>query len=639
MIQLVSLILIGFFCCYNISYPASAFYNSTLGFQLSEGVLCLGEKGDGDKQGLSAKDQNEMLNIKESLLGDDLGFGVKNDSIGNKLKKNVVFDPVVSCYSGSFEHPTQSRLKNTIDGEPEGYVDIELGANRQNDGKHCPPSFASFLREESSRRKVNFCTLETEQTDLADVLIPKSSVLKKYGVKRVMGDKNGFIFIQFSSATGLEGVLEHEPWWIRNALFFLRMWNPSSKLSKVELTYVHVWNKFHGVPASAFTADGLSAIATHLSSLVMLDSCIVTTCVQSWGRMDYARTLVDIRVDRALKDTMWKKKLAACWSLVSLLLKILVQPNIPEMQKNLWRPSGNRVPKSAYQKKTYSTLVSNSLSAFGEDNETPMDDLVDGTKKKSRAPPRKTGIWSGRKGEYYFTSPNPFDLFTKDDGKGMLRDLQESDDDPDEKDGYDETKKNEKYVTKNNSKMEQLSKYEADYEKDDDDDDVEVAMVKLHYAHEALEREVHELELVWKDDPLFSDDSIDESSNILKPQTTINNQSAFVLEDLKTEVDEMIKLKVNLEVQYIAISSQHMETMNRLEIAERKAIELRKQYDKLKMTCDKILDSEDGCNVRNSLCKSTSMFGIQLILLGLVLYLVVQKIFSHGGMEDELATT
>ncbi|GKF70394.1 hypothetical protein Tco_0203451, partial [Tanacetum coccineum] len=46
-------------------------------------------------------------------------------------------------------------------------------------------------------------------------------------------------------------------------------------------------------------------------------------------------------------------------------------------------------------------------------------------------------------------------------------------------------KKNEKYVTKNNSNREQLSKYEAHYEKDDD---VEVAMVKLHYAHEALER-------------------------------------------------------------------------------------------------------------------------------------------------------
>ncbi|PWA52859.1 hypothetical protein CTI12_AA450800 [Artemisia annua] len=204
-------------------------------------------------------------------------------------------------------------------------------------------------------------------------------------------------------------------------------------------------------------------------------------------------------------------------------------------------------------------------------------------------------------------------------------------------------KKNQKYVTNNNNNREQLSKCEADYEnvmqeKDDNDDDVvEVAMVKLHYAHEALEREVRELEGVLKDDPLFLDDSIAESSNILKPQTTIN-QSAFVLDDLKTEVDEMIKQKVNLEVQYIALSSQHMDTMNRLEIAERKAIELRRQYDKLKMTCDKILDNEDVWNVRNSVCKSTSMFGIQLILLGLVLYLVVQKIFSHG-MEDELATT
>ncbi|PWA99868.1 hypothetical protein CTI12_AA001720 [Artemisia annua] len=149
--------------------------------------------------------------------------------------------------------------------------------------------------------------------------------------------------------------------------------------------------------------------------------------------------------------------------------------------------------------------------------------------------------------------------------------------------------------------------------------------------------EVRELEGVLKDDPLFLDDSIAESSNILKSQTTIN-QSAFVLEDLKTEVDEMIKQKVNLEVQYIALSSQHVDTMNRLEIAERKAIELRRQYDKLKMTCDKILDNEGVWNVRNSICKSTSIFGIQLILLGLVLYLVVQKIFSHG-MEDELATT
>ncbi|GJX89108.1 ARID DNA-binding domain-containing protein [Tanacetum coccineum] len=110
-------------------------------------------------------------------------------------------------------------------------------------------------------------------------------------------------------------------------------WNPSSKLSKEELTFVPVWIKFHGVLGSTFTTDGLSAIAIHLGTPV-IDLCTVTTCVQSWGRVDYARALVDIRADRALKDTM-------------------------------------------------------------EDNGTPMDDLVDGTKKRVGAPSRKTGIWSG----------------------------------------------------------------------------------------------------------------------------------------------------------------------------------------------------------------------------------------------------
>ncbi|GKF31935.1 hypothetical protein Tco_0101733, partial [Tanacetum coccineum] len=38
-----------------------------------------------------------------------------------------------------------------------------------------------------------------------------------------------------------------------------------------------------------------------------------------------------------------------------------------------------------------------------------------------------------------FTSPNSFDLLTKNDGKSMLCGLQESDDDPDEEDGSDET--------------------------------------------------------------------------------------------------------------------------------------------------------------------------------------------------------
>nr|GEY03158.1 hypothetical protein [Tanacetum cinerariifolium] len=81
------------------------------------------------------------------------------------------------------------------------------------------------------------------------------------------------------------------------------------------------------------------------------------------------------------------------------------------------------VPKSVYQKKTTSTPVSNSFSAL---------DLVDGKRKKVRAPPRKTDIWLGRKTGYSsnsgFTSPNPFDVLMKEDGKITLSDFQESGD-------------------------------------------------------------------------------------------------------------------------------------------------------------------------------------------------------------------
>ncbi|GKA12947.1 hypothetical protein Tco_0692493 [Tanacetum coccineum] len=217
------------------------------------------------------------------------------------------------------------------------------GNDRQHDGMPHLHSFASFLHAESSQNKVNFHTLETEQSDLAYVLIPISSVLevhlrfkntlygyflskkmaypvvgsyilnawKKYDVKRVMGDKNGFFFIQFSCANGLEWILEHA---------------------------------------------GLSAIATRLGTSVMLYLCTVTKCMQSWGRMDYARVLVDIRVDRDLKSIM-----------------VISVPN----------PIGNGVM----------------MHTIKEDNGKPMDDLVDDTRKKVDAPSRKIGIWSGRKAD------------------------------------------------------------------------------------------------------------------------------------------------------------------------------------------------------------------------------------------------
>nr|GEX25497.1 hypothetical protein [Tanacetum cinerariifolium] len=204
-----------------------------------------------------------------------------------------------------------------------------------------------------------------QQTELADVLIPMLSVLEihgrfentlyeyflgkkvafmvmeryilnvwqKYGVKTVMGD-NSFVFIQFSYATGLEGVLEHGSWLIR--------------------------------------------------------------------RMDYARALVDIRVNRALKDTMVISVLNPCPKRVITDLRNLRKQGgmsndsfQPVQRKSVRDPFVSKhgtganhslpmqqVPKSAYPKKTASTLMSNAFSTLEEYNGKPMNALVYGTRNK-----------------------------------------------------------------------------------------------------------------------------------------------------------------------------------------------------------------------------------------------------------------
>nr|GEV73399.1 zinc finger, CCHC-type [Tanacetum cinerariifolium] len=122
---------------------------------------------------------------------------------------------------------------------------------------------------------------ETNKTYLADVLIPISSVLEAYA-----------------------SVMEHGPWLIRNIPIILRKWTLTSKFLKEEFTFVPLWIKLHGVSILAFTADGLSVIATRLDTLIMLDSWIVTTCMQSSKHINYTRALVDISIDRTLKEAI-----------------------------------------------------------------------------------------------------------------------------------------------------------------------------------------------------------------------------------------------------------------------------------------------------------------------------------------------
>ncbi|GKC15446.1 hypothetical protein Tco_1012228, partial [Tanacetum coccineum] len=107
-------------------------------------------------------------------------------------------------------------------------------------------SFVKLVTGEPSRKNVNFCTL----------LVPAG------------------YFSSSLAVNGMDAMLENDPWFIRNIPLILK-------------------NK-----------DGLSAIATNISTPLMFDFYNSVMYTGSWGRSSYARAMFELRADVELKDTI-----------------------------------------------------------------------------------------------------------------------------------------------------------------------------------------------------------------------------------------------------------------------------------------------------------------------------------------------
>ncbi|GJU13534.1 proteasome subunit alpha type-5 [Tanacetum coccineum] len=81
-------------------------------------------------------------------------------------------------------------------------------------------------------------------------------------------------------------------------------WNPDVDILKEDVGNVPVWVKLHSVPIMAFCKDDLSAIATKLGTLLMLDTYTSDMCLQSWDRSSYARVMIELQANMELKDTI-----------------------------------------------------------------------------------------------------------------------------------------------------------------------------------------------------------------------------------------------------------------------------------------------------------------------------------------------
>ncbi|GJR62893.1 zinc finger, CCHC-type containing protein [Tanacetum coccineum] len=164
---------------------------------------------------------------------------------------------------------------------------------------------AGNVTRKPSGKKLNIRTLFTPGGNGIYVVIPVESIRGKYGLVRSMfSSSTGLFSFQFSSMDGLDPILENGPWFIWNNLLILKKWHPDENLLKEDVSTVPVWVKLHGVPVTAFSEDGLSAIATKLGTPLLVESYTSDICMQSWGRSSYARVMIELRADVELKDNI-----------------------------------------------------------------------------------------------------------------------------------------------------------------------------------------------------------------------------------------------------------------------------------------------------------------------------------------------
>ncbi|GJS52103.1 hypothetical protein Tco_0625465 [Tanacetum coccineum] len=163
-------------------------------------------------------------------------------------------------------------------------------------------SFSKLFNATPTRKIINFCTLLAQAGNGVDVVISMESV-------RVAHERlSSFVYIffmgkRFSSKDGMDAMIENGPWVICNVSLVMKKWTPDVNIMKEDVCNILVWVKFHDIPITAFTEDGLST-ATKFHTPLMLDSCTSSMCTEPWVRSSYARAMVELRADIELKDTL-----------------------------------------------------------------------------------------------------------------------------------------------------------------------------------------------------------------------------------------------------------------------------------------------------------------------------------------------
>ncbi|GKD32978.1 zinc finger, CCHC-type containing protein [Tanacetum coccineum] len=270
----------------------------------------LSQKGSGGGRGVKEKSLNR--NSMNTSLG--IGVFTKSDDTMNEdtpigVASAVKEDVTQSVVGMMAEKEKISSLEDTT--VPESFPPLTTLVTTMAGNAPGKSSYANITGKPSGK-KVNVLTLFTPGGNGIDVVILVDSIRAiserfaniAYGF--FLGKKVAYHVVAnyVKNTWGLDAMLENGPWFIQNNPLILKKLHLNENLLKEDVSTVPVWVKLHGVPVTAFSEDGLSAIATKLGTHLMFDTYTYDMCMQSWGRSSYARVMIKLRADVELKDNI-----------------------------------------------------------------------------------------------------------------------------------------------------------------------------------------------------------------------------------------------------------------------------------------------------------------------------------------------
>ncbi|GJS42095.1 putative reverse transcriptase domain, reverse transcriptase zinc-binding domain protein [Tanacetum coccineum] len=246
---------------------------------------------------VSSDTHEVVMPLNDVGSGSKVNFEVVGKSNANYTTnvRNLGSDPMDLATNKELSGSSSSSAQSTMGSEQEVFT--------SNDGPKTGNSFASLLRSNEVNNKVHFRTLDNEErVESVDCVLPKAAAAKvksRYENSIVgffVGKDPSFPFAQqYVSNTWrkfrFEKITRND-----DGVYLFKFASKSGEVTKVP-----VWVKLYNVPVLAYSEDGLSLIATQISKPIMLDAFTSSMCVESWGRISFARALIEISAHSVLK--------------------------------------------------------------------------------------------------------------------------------------------------------------------------------------------------------------------------------------------------------------------------------------------------------------------------------------------------